>query len=224
MRATLPLLAAAACALCPAACGGARSMPLDLAAMGERVLVITAHPDDAEMYAGGLMFALSHTAKARVALLIATTGDAGGVCANATAPCSREQLAYERAQEAAAGAALLGVDVARDLYNLGFHDGSLTRNHDAAVEGFAAYARAFQPTSVISFFQQPDWAAPPMRGSFPFAWGDLGYHPDHQACGAFAFEAINGPACWTKNALHRSSCKPLPNLKLPDAIRPQPRF
>ena len=48
-----------------------------------------------------------------------------------------------------------------------------------------------------------------MHGSFPFAWGDLGYHPDHQACGAFAFEAINGPACWTKNALPQLQALPV---------------
>ena len=42
----------------------------------------------------------------RVSLLITTTGDAGGSCGDAA--CTREYLAYTRANEAVAGAAVLG--------------------------------------------------------------------------------------------------------------------
>jgi len=154
--------------------------PLSLEDMGARVLVITAHPDDAEMYCGGTIHALTALGT-HVSLLITTTGDAGGSCGNETGACTREKLAYLRANEALAGAAILGL-AAEDVAQLGFHDGSVTSasSRDAIVEGIAAHARGFQPTSVVTFFQGPDWDAPPMRGLWPYAWDDLGFHPDHQ--------------------------------------------
>ena len=63
---------------------------------------------------------------------------------------------------------------------------------------------------MVTFFQQPDWGAPPMRGSWPYAWDDLGFHPDHQATGALAFEALNGPASWT--TLSNPALSALPKL------------
>lgn len=78
-----------------------------------RIALVTAHPDDAEIYAGGLIGAYRRMG-ARVSILIATDGSKGG----AGDPVD---LAARRAQEARQGAAVLGAEVTL----LGHPDGAL---------------------------------------------------------------------------------------------------
>ncbi len=77
------------------------------------LVLVTAHPDDAEIFAGGLIAAYRMMG-ARVSILIATDGGKGGSGDPAA-------LAALRRDEAQAGAALLGAAVTL----LGYPDGSL---------------------------------------------------------------------------------------------------
>jgi N-acetylglucosamine malate deacetylase 1 len=81
------------------------------------IVLATAHPDDAEIYAGG-MIAAWVAAGARVRVLVATDGAKGG-------PGDASLLAATRAKEARAGAAALGAEV--EL--MGFPDGTLSECH-----------------------------------------------------------------------------------------------
>lgn len=77
------------------------------------IAVVTAHPDDAEIYAGGLIGAYRRMG-AKVSIMIATDGSKGG----SGDPAS---LAAQRSDEAHSGAALLGAE----LLLLGYPDGAL---------------------------------------------------------------------------------------------------
>ena len=89
-----------------------------------RIALVTAHPDDAEIFAGGLIAAYCRMG-AEVTILVATDGGKGGV------GLSRD-LAVTRAAEAREGAAHLGARLAL----LGYPDGSL-----GAAAGFVADLR-----------------------------------------------------------------------------------
>ena len=77
------------------------------------VVMLTAHPDDAEIFAGGLIHAYRRMG-ARVSILIATDGSKGG-------PGDPARLAALRLAEAKEGAALLDAG----LTLLGYPDGGL---------------------------------------------------------------------------------------------------
>ena len=84
------------------------AVPLNLTAWADkRVLFVTAHPDDIEGFAGGLVTSLTAQGT-NVSYLIATNGDKGGQCYNATRPttgalefrdCETEELAFVRRNE-----------------------------------------------------------------------------------------------------------------------------
>lgn len=78
-----------------------------------KVAIVTAHPDDAEISAGGLICAY-RAMGADVTILCATDGAKGG-------PGDASALAAKRAKEAQAGAAILGAG----LVMLGYPDGEL---------------------------------------------------------------------------------------------------
>ena len=88
----------------------------------ERVLVITAHPDDVDFGAAGTVAGWVETGIA-VTYCIVTDGDAGG--ADPTVP--RGDIAGIRQAEQRAAGAVLGV---RDIRFLGYRDGELTVSHD----------------------------------------------------------------------------------------------
>lgn len=79
------------------------------------VVCFGAHPDDAEIYASGVLLAFK-SAGARVTIVVATDG------ALSLGPPSNAELAARRALEAKEGAALLNAE----LELLGFPDGSLS--------------------------------------------------------------------------------------------------
>jgi len=130
----------------------------------KKVLVLTAHPDDAEFFAGGTL-AKMILAGAEVALTIATDGDAGSF------ELDRARLADVRRMEALQAAAVLGVG---EVVFLGHSDGELDRLEPGRLRGqFVRAIRQHRPDVLFAFD--------------PFA--PFEEHPDHRAAGFAAVEA-----------------------------------
>jgi LmbE family N-acetylglucosaminyl deacetylase len=188
-----------------ASASGTAPRPLPVATWGgKRVLVITAHPDDAEGFAGGLIRTLQLQGDIAVEYLIVTSGNAGGRCYNATAfyDCEKEEIAFTRRREAKAAAAFLGVS---RVNRLGIGDGMSIAVHETRMRrAIAAYTRRFRPHIVFTHSPEPDFAAPPTCNgacAAPRNWDDLGYHPDHQHVGKIAFTALYGGGSAVDNDL-----------------------
>ena len=184
--------------------------PLNLTSFqNKRVLFITAHPDDVEGFAGGLVTALksqNHNNddddNVEVSYLIVTSGNAGGKCyegnGNTTAPtkfydCEKEELAYVRRRESLQAAAFLGV---KNVWRLGVDDGMSVAIHETRVRrAISAYVRSYKPHVVVTHSPNVDWSAPPTCNGLcpaPKNWDDLGYHPDHQKVGGIVFDTLYG--------------------------------
>lgn len=103
-----------------------------------RVVCFGAHPDDCEIFAGGLMRAFVH-AGARVTFVIATDG------ALSEGPPPKPELAARRKLEAKAAAAHIGAE----LDMLGFPDGGLSLASEAMAAVDAAIGR-HQPDLIIT--------------------------------------------------------------------------
>ena len=88
----------------------------------ERVLVVTAHPDDVDFGAGGTVASWTRAGLA-VTYAIITNGDAGGFDPDVP----REQIPAIRQAEQRAAGERLGV---HDVRFLGYVDGELTVTHD----------------------------------------------------------------------------------------------
>lgn len=101
------------------------------------LVLVTAHPDDAEIFAGGLIAAYRQMG-ARVSILIATDGGKGGSGDPAA-------LAALRWGEAQAGAALLGAGVTM----LDYPDGGLSAAFQLA-EDLGQRLQAFAPDLVLT--------------------------------------------------------------------------
>ena len=128
--------------------------------------MVTAHPDDAEFFAGGTIAALqTHGLNVTVAYLIVTSGNAGGRCYNSSGAyqppsyrCESEELAILRRKEMLAAGRALGV---KAVWRCGFGDGMLVSIQESAVrERTSAYARKFRPDIVISHCPYPNFQAP----------------------------------------------------------------
>ncbi|TMC56621.1 MAG: PIG-L family deacetylase [Chloroflexi bacterium] len=129
-----------------------------------RVLVVTAHPDDAEWYAGGSSARLAREGAA-VTYIICTEGEKGSYDPG-TDP---QALAARRKQEQKAACELLGVGQA---IFLGHADGGL-ENSPALRRQLTALYRRERPDLLITF--DP--------------WKRYELHPDHLAAGRAAVEA-----------------------------------
>lgn len=138
--------------------------------MSEGLLVVTAHPDDEVLIAGGTLAACASLGiKTTVACL--TRGEAGPIAPGSGA--HRDTLAQVRAGELLAACAELGVD--RVLSYAG-EDGGL-RWSDAAEQIVRELTRlldAQQPTAVITFGED-----------------GLYYHPDHIATFDYTCQAVS---------------------------------
>jgi LmbE family N-acetylglucosaminyl deacetylase len=134
------------------------------------VLAVFAHPDDAEISAGGTMARWAEDGR-EVHLLILTNGDRGSEDPNEDRPA----LARTRAREQESAAEVLGL---ASFEILDTHDGELenTRDVRAAV---ARRIRTLKPAIVLS--------------CDPTAWffGNRYFnHADHRTAGAIALDAV----------------------------------
>jgi LmbE family N-acetylglucosaminyl deacetylase len=133
-------------------------------------LVIMAHPDDAEFWAGGTI-AVWSAAGCKVTYLLLTDGDAGGFDHG----LPRSELPGIRREEQRDAAAILGSD---DVRFLGRPEGSLV--NDAALRAqVVRVIRQVRPQRVLTW--SPEWNWSRFRTSC---------HADHRATGEVALTAI----------------------------------
>jgi LmbE family N-acetylglucosaminyl deacetylase len=133
-------------------------------------LVIMAHPDDAEFWAGGTIAAWS-AAGCKVTYLLLTDGDAGGFDPD----LPRSELSDVRRREQRDAAAVLGSD---DVRFLGRPEGSLGNGAGLRLE-VVRVIRQVQPQRVLTW--SPEWNWSRFRTSC---------HADHRATGELALTAI----------------------------------
>jgi len=143
----------------------------ELLEMARRVMVIMAHPDDAEIQCGGTTARLVARG-ATVSYVLCTSGNRGSDDPTMTS----ERLAALREDEQRAAAAVLGVT---GITFLGHDDGDLAFVAPRLREELVRLIRQERPDVIITHD--------------PFA-GLLSYevcylHPDHRAAGQAAFEA-----------------------------------
>lgn len=135
----------------------------------ERILVITAHPDDVDFGVAGSV-ATWTDAGIQVSYCIATDGDAGGF----DSTISRAEMAEIRRAEQTAAAKVVGVT---DLYFLGFPDGRLEATLDLRRD-LTRVIRQVRPQRVVT--QSPERNYQRVFAS----------HPDHLALGEAAVSAV----------------------------------
>jgi LmbE family N-acetylglucosaminyl deacetylase len=135
----------------------------------ERVLVVTAHPDDVDFGAAGTVATFT-SANVDVAYCIVTDGDAGG--SDRSMP--RSQMAEIRREEQRKAAAEVGVS---DVTFLGHPDGRVTPSLDLRRD-ISRVIRRFRPQRVLAQSPERNW--------------DRIYasHPDHLAAAEAAACAV----------------------------------
>jgi LmbE family N-acetylglucosaminyl deacetylase len=135
----------------------------------ERILVVTAHPDDLDFGAGGTI--AQWTSKGiEVSYCICTNGDQGGVDHS----ISREEMKAIRRKEQRDAGAVLGVS---DIHFLDYRDGWLIPTIELRKD-IVRVIRKVRPQRML--IQSPE------RN-----WNRLGAsHPDHLAAGEAAIQAI----------------------------------
>lgn len=142
-------------------------MPADTGV--ERVLVVTAHPDDVDFGAGGTV-ATWTAAGIEVVYAIVTNGDAGGFDPDVP----REEIPRIRQEEQRAAAACLGVG---DVRFLNYVDGELTVSHDLRRD-ISRVIRQVRPQRMLVQSPERNWQR--IAAS----------HPDHLAAGEAALQAV----------------------------------
>lgn len=140
----------------------------------ERLLVISAHPDDIEFVVAGTV-AKWVRAGTEARYVVVTSGDAGTHKRDVT----REELARIREAEQTAAAHVVGVDT---VVYLRHPDGLVQPTLDLRRE-LVREIRRFKPHTVICF--------DPTR---LFSGGSYINHPDHRAVGQAALDAISPTA------------------------------
>jgi len=136
----------------------------------ERALVIVAHPDDAEFWAGGT---IAHWVDAGIAVTycVLTHGETGGY--DASVP--REDMSRIRRAEQQQAAALLGVE---DVCFFGLEEGGLRAGDMQLRRELVRLIRQVRPQRIITW--SPEWNWQRFRSC----------HPDHRATGDIALSAI----------------------------------
>lgn len=144
--------------------------PLPTAPEGDRVLVVMAHPDDAEFGCGGTIAKWAAAGK-EINYVLCTSGDKGSNDPNV----SPLQLARTRRAEQLNAARALG---ARDVVFLSYEDGVLRNTLDLRRD-IVREIRRFRPDAVIC-------QDPTMR----FGGNRYLNHPDHRAAGDACLDAV----------------------------------
>ncbi len=142
-----------------------------LLTQAERIMVIMAHPDDAEIQCGGTTARLIALGT-QVIYILCTSGNRGTTEANLTA----NELATIRETEQRAAASLLGV---HEVVFLRYNDGDLTYQRQALRQELVARLRQYRPQVV---FTHDPFAG---IGSYEVCY----LHPDHRAVGEVVLEA-----------------------------------
>lgn len=135
----------------------------------ERLLVVTAHPDDVDFGAAGTIATLTD-AGVEVGYCIVTDGDAGGFDPDVP----RSEIPRIRREEQTAAAKELGVS---ELQFLGYPDGALVASLDLRRD-ISREIRRFRPDVVMCQSPQRDFTR------------IYGSHPDHLAAGDAAISAV----------------------------------
>jgi LmbE family N-acetylglucosaminyl deacetylase len=135
----------------------------------ERILVITAHPDDVDFGAGGTVARWTDAGIA-VSYCVITDGDAGGFDPSV----ARSEIPAIRRGEQEAAASVLGVD---ELHWLGYPDGRLEVTLDLRRD-LSRVIRQVRPQRVVCQSPARNWER------------IYGSHPDHLAAGEAALCAV----------------------------------
>jgi LmbE family N-acetylglucosaminyl deacetylase len=135
----------------------------------ERVLVVTAHPDDVDFSAGGTVASWT-AAGVSVSYCICTDGDAGGF----DLELPRSEIPRIRRGEQTEAAKVLGVT---DLHWLGFPDGVLQVGLDLR-RAITRVIRRVRPQRVVCESPERSWQSV------------YASHPDHMAAGEAALCAV----------------------------------
>jgi LmbE family N-acetylglucosaminyl deacetylase len=135
----------------------------------ERVLVVAAHPDDADFGASGTVAGWTK-AGVSVTYAIVTNGDAGGFDPDVP----RSEIPAIRQAEQRAAAAAVGVT---DVRFLGYVDGELTVSHDLRRD-ISRAIRQVRPQRVLCQSPERNWQRLPAS------------HPDHMASGEATLQAV----------------------------------
>jgi LmbE family N-acetylglucosaminyl deacetylase len=136
----------------------------------ERVLVVVAHPDDAEFWLGGTVAGWTDRG-IEVSYCVLTDGEGGGFDPD----LAREEIPRLRRAEQHHAAALLGVKAVRFL---GLPEEGLRSVRREVHEELVRAIRQVRPQRVVTW--NPEWNWQRFRSC----------HPDHIATGAAALEAI----------------------------------
>jgi LmbE family N-acetylglucosaminyl deacetylase len=139
----------------------------------ERVMVIVAHPDDAESWVGGTVAKLAREGKT-ISYVIVTNGDKG----SADRSMSPQALARIRAEEQREAAAILGV---RHVEFLGYPDGDVEDTRALRLD-ITRELRRFRPGLVI--LQNP-------RRTYNMGAS----HRDHRIVAGVALDCVYPLAC-----------------------------
>jgi LmbE family N-acetylglucosaminyl deacetylase len=135
-----------------------------------RVLVVVAHPDDAEFWAGGTIAGWAD-AGVEVTYCILTDGDAGGF----DPALPRDELPRIRQAEQQEAAAILGV---RNVEFFGLAEGGLQQTSEELHIELVRVIRRVRPDVVVTW--SPEWNWQRFRSC----------HPDHLATGAAVLTGV----------------------------------
>jgi LmbE family N-acetylglucosaminyl deacetylase len=135
----------------------------------DRVLVVVAHPDDADFWAGGTVVGWTNAGIA-VTYCVLSDGDSGGF--DPQVPRSAIPAIRRAEQEAAAD--VLGV---ADVRFLGYPDGHIESSY-ALRRDITRLIRQVQPTRMLTW--SPEWSWRPFQRN----------HPDHRAAGEATMSSV----------------------------------
>lgn len=170
------------CAVACAVVSGLSVLPIEKW-VGQRLLFIYAHIDDMEASSGGLVALLK--GKADIHILVMTNGDKGcgnvELCGNST----NAEIAQIREGEQFQSAAILGIPNENVIF-LGHEDCLLKTYPIAQIEQeVVGHVRRVKPDVVFTWDPAAKFEMISSQG-----WGDMGYHPDHQASGQLALDSV----------------------------------